>query len=69
LPSPGRLEDLADALAARSWRIESGAAVPQPPGRPSTGSAIRVEVYRIRFHRDTAEVAKVMIASASRALR
>jgi hypothetical protein len=71
LPSPSRLGDLAGTLATRSWRITGGVAIPQPgaPVRPSAGTAIRVEVYRIRFYSDTTEIAKVLIASASRDLQ
>ena len=70
LPSLNRLDDLAGALATRSWRINAGVAIPQSgtPVRPSAGTAIRVEVYRIRFYPDTTEIAKVLIASASRDL-
>ena len=70
LPSPGRLDELARALAARSWRIDAGAAVPQSGTsvRRSAGMKIRLEVYRIRFYPDTTELAKVLIASASRDL-
>jgi hypothetical protein len=75
LPSQTRLGELTDTLARREWYLNTttNAATPRR-GRAGTEKriyprALRLEVYRILFNRDTLEVERLLLAESTRDLR
>ena len=75
LPSPERLDRLTDVLARREWYLNpaTGTATPRS-GRGGTDrrirpQAIRLEVYRVLFNRETLEVERLLLAESTRDIR
>jgi hypothetical protein len=75
LPSQTRLDELTDTLAERDWYVNptTNAATPRR-GRAGTEKriyprALRLEVYRILFNRDTLQVERLLLAESARDLR